>query len=1155
MKKAADIAAAEHTSSRGARRLASLLALGALLALAFAAAPAQAVEQHILDPALTLRGDCATNALDEIPDPGLCPGVAGVDHPPKAFERPCGVTTDRHGYIYVASPDFGLTGNGTEGRIDIFDPEGKYITEIENENNPCGLAVDSEGNLYVNQLKGFGVAVYEPDSFPPTPTTDFGSATLVYDGSGQCAAASGLGVDPSNDHLYTSRGCHSVTEYGSAVEGWPLLNADIGGKFAGVYFGGVDVYGKTHDVYVSGVKPNLANGGGGPEHQRIFIFDGIDGHKKCEIDGTETPAGSFSFTFAKGGVTVDQSNGDVYVADAEKNNVAVQFDAECNFIAELPKPPKLEHVDPYPAIAIDTPMLAGEAGYESPNEGHLFVTSGLTAAKSRLWSFAPVEPPKAPEIEGQTVFGITETEAILAASVNPNGIATSYRFEYVTQAEFEASGYAGAISTPAPDGNAGAGIAPKALSAAVSGLAPDTAYRFRLVAANHCLEAEPEALCTTLGEGKPGEEGEDVAFSTYLPEAGPAAGRAYELVTPPDTNGRLPNLGELAHASPSNFDTALITADGQSVLFGVQGGSLPGIGGGGVNDTYLAERGSGGWQSRFNGLSAAEAELPRSGGVSSDHRYAFWRAATARGSLAVGNYLRDPGGDVEPIGIGSLGEVLDASGHWIAPDGEHVVFSSFHRLEEAAPSEGVAAVYERSADGSTEVVSLLPGGATPAGSAAYQGISRDGSTIAFRIDSTLYLRQSGETHEVAVGNPVLGGISNDGERLVYLQDDGAPDNNDAPRRGEIFLYDDASETSTQIGSGNESAIVNVSPDGSHVYFLSPKQLDGIKGEAGKQNLYLWDVGSEAVRFIATVTERDAIGEPAKGISTTMTNGLGLWVNAAVNPNRSEFNGPGAAPSRSSEDGSVLIFESRADLTGYDSGERAEVYRFDANAKPGSELACLSCVPTGLAPQSDALLQFPFGGETTFFPPTNLLAELVNLTEDGKRAVFQSADRLVVGDIDGKIDVYEWLAQGTGGCKRAEGCVHLISFGRSADDDYLYAMTPDASTVVFESGDLLVPEDLDTTPSLYAARIGGGYPSAPPPSGECLGEACQPSVVAPGDPDSVIEDEGNPPPSGKSRCPKGKRKVRRAGKTRCVKRNVKRSHKKHKRTDADRRAQR
>jgi sugar lactone lactonase YvrE len=58
------------------------------------------------------------------------------------FSEPCGVVVDSHGDVYVAQ--------GPE--IDVFGPAGNYITRIVDGHNPCGLAIDSTGQLYVTEL-------------------------------------------------------------------------------------------------------------------------------------------------------------------------------------------------------------------------------------------------------------------------------------------------------------------------------------------------------------------------------------------------------------------------------------------------------------------------------------------------------------------------------------------------------------------------------------------------------------------------------------------------------------------------------------------------------------------------------------------------------------------------------------------------------------------------------------------------------------------------------------------------------------------------------------------------------------------------------------------------------------------------------------------
>ncbi len=1153
----------------------------AALAL-LAASPAPAADDHLYDPVLSLTGSAAVSVEDPVSDPGS-------SHPPKSFNVPCGTVTDRHGYIYVTGSP-GAGGEGTDGRIDVFDPQGNFLVEIADEFLPCGLAVDSVGNLYVKEdRKGIdvnigGVSVFEPDSYPPTAATEYGPRTRIYEPpvGEDCLEANNVAVDPSNDHLYISSFCR-VEEYGSAAEGWPLIDKEVAvHPEAGLGFHGIDVYGANHDIYVTTKDANTVE-------DQVLVFDGTDGHLKCEIDGVPAEGGgTVPFDFGLGApIAVDQSNGDLYVygtKDLTVDQFAVEGSA-CPFVGRMPqKPPTLKAISGLGDIAVDSPQEAGEAGYDSPNEGYVYITSGSSAASSHLWAFEPklIGPPKVRE---QGAGEITETEAVLEAELSPNALATTYHFEYTTQAAFEEVGYEGATSVPLPDANTGKGGAFAGVSEPVASLEPDTAYRFRLVATN-CEDPEADpGECLTLGEGKPGEEGEDATFATYpLTPAGLPDGRAWELVTPPDTNGQIPTMAMLGHGETGiGFDTTLASTDGESLAFGSNKGALPGIGGGGQADRFEALRDAKGWQTHFTGLSGAQSQSPRLGGISPDHTFSFLAATGEEGTLALDSsdatYLRtpaaiepslncsvdaEPEGGLEWIGCGSLGADPWAHGKWISPDGEHVIFethigSTAQQLEPCAPSTGVPAIYDRTPGGETRCVSLLPGDVTPPNGATYEGVSADGGAVAFTVAGTLYVRRdNAETLIVASGNPTFGGLSADGERAFYTT-------GGALGGGDIFACDigegscagPEAQEPIQIGSGGESTMVNVSADGSAVYFVSPVVLSGeeenghgAKAQVGEENLYAWN--GETVSFIATVSELDVEGGPAEA------QALGRWLSQALSPSPGPTAGAGNDPSRTTPDGSVLLFQSHEDLTGHESEGHPQVFRYEATAEPAERLTCLSCNPSGSPATSDARLESlgnTNAAQIQVFPPISPATRIANVTVDGQRAFFQSGERLVAADIDGYQDVYGWRAQGTGGCKREAGCLALISGGKSASDDYLYAMTPNGSDVFFLSGDTLVPQDPDKTPSIYDARVGGGFPPPKPPPGDCLGEICQPAVQAPNDATPATSSHvgpGNPKQATKSRCPKGKRKVRRAGKTRCVKRQTKKAQRK---SHDNRRAQR
>src|SRR4029077_7621293 len=125
----------------------------------------------------------------------------------------------------------------------------------------------------------------------------------------------------------------------------------------------------------------------------------------------------------------------------------------------------------------------------------------------------------------------------------------------------------------------------------------------------------------------------------------------------------------------------------------------------------------------------------------------------------------------------------------------------------------------------------------------------------------------------------FGGLSADGSALFYLSG-GTADG------GNIHRLDVASKEDVEINASADASIVNVSADGSRVYFISPSQLDGTKGAAGQPNLYVWS--GAAPEFIATVSPDDLEGVPA------LTN----WTSWVVNsPGTAGEQGPGADSSR------------------------------------------------------------------------------------------------------------------------------------------------------------------------------------------------------------------------------------------------------------------
>jgi len=133
---------------------------------------------------------------------------------------------------------------------------------------------------------------------------------------------------------------------------------------------------------------------------------------------------------------------------------------------------------------------------------------GLAALVSLALVAPSTASAAAPSLGPVSATDIQGVSALLKGTVDPGGEATTYRFEYLAQAAFEASGFAGAVSTPMT--SVGGGTALRPARAAISDLAPGTTYRYRLRAdnADGGSVGDPESFTTTEGFGfLPGTDG------------------------------------------------------------------------------------------------------------------------------------------------------------------------------------------------------------------------------------------------------------------------------------------------------------------------------------------------------------------------------------------------------------------------------------------------------------------------------------------------------------------------------------------------------------------------------------------------------------------------------------------------------------------------
>jgi DNA-binding beta-propeller fold protein YncE len=514
-----------------------------------------------------------------------------------------------------------------------------------------------------------------------------------------------------------------------------------------------------------------------------------------------------------------------------------------------------------------------------------------------------------------------------------------------------------------------------------------------------------------------------------------------------------------------------------------------------------------------------------------------------------------------------------------AADGRHSIFIAPDNLpgtEAPLNDKGRLQLYEHTADGQLRFVCILPNG-NPTANACYGGtvdeafggrnrlgtfdnaISADGERIFWseRIPLTaseknvfgpgkIFVKVAGEAASRRVSQSASGakarfwGAASDGSKAIFAIEDSI-----SPLDENLYTFDVEADAETLI-AGEVKGVLGVSEDATRVYFASTKAIaaagansENDEAVAGKHNVYLFEEGEGAAAdtyaFVGTLADAE-VNQIARPFSV-----IPFFHTARVSP-----------------DGRHAAFMSTAPLTSYDntdavSGEAdAEVFHYDA---PEAELRCVSCNPTGVRPSGidRRTISFPQGisklWQAAQIPTLNRGYHATRpLSADGNRLFFESWEALAPRDTNDAADVYQWEAEGAGSCDAGDsgfvkdpaeasgGCIELISSGKSPRGSEFVDADPSGDNVFISTLSSLVPPDYGLV-DVYDARAGGGfpYPEPPPP---CEGEACQAPPPAPeyANPASA---SGEAPKLGKQPCPKGKRRVVRHGKVRCVKKKRKR----------------
>ncbi len=752
-----------------------------------------------------------------------------------------------------------------------------------------------------------------------------------------------------------------------------------------------------------------------------------------------------------------------------------------------------------------------------------------------------------PDVATATATEGTATSIVLNGSVNPhNSPLTECRFIYGIAGSLD---HSAPCSAPLPSGE---GAAP--VSAAITGLSPATSYSFKLLAANAVGPSESDAasfgtLQIGVAAGCPNDAIRQSQHSTLLGEC-----RAWEMVSPVDKNGNEVGAEGVAAFSSTSGDAFVYnaaTSFAETVGSGRAGWS-----------TYLARRDSDGWQNHSitpqprtqtaqalfggtstkafsNDLSRALTvgyDLPGAADSTPERQNLYLEDTATRGLQTISRSQRGNGEDPaqypplelidgEPLWGASadLGHVAWVTAFQLLPSG---VAPGYYEASEPSKPEGQN-VYTWD-EGTIHLAGILPDGTVPPEgsrvsplSQGFRGtMSADGRLQTFVASPSagapaqLYVRIEhdrtawvSEPEVTQAENPafkelpegiVFQGMTPDGHDLFFVSEspllaaDTAPGFDlyrwtagpDPAHESNLTLITDTGDASPS-SQGFGDALIGMSDDGTRVYVTE-----------SSDTLRVWDDG------VSTVIDNvpRVASEGKYQLTLTTAN-------------------PGGA--RVSPDGNWLAY------INYQVDKQMYLYNFTTDTQ-----VCVSCSPSGkpvdVVPAMGGNKFEDVGGRPRF------------LSDDGS-VFFSTAAPLLPQDFNGVSDAYEFDG--------ATGQLHLISSGRGSDAAMFADASPSGDDVFFATRQSLVRSDTDGSAlDFYDARRYGGRPEPEAPAPNCAAESCQPPSGTPPSSSlaasSALGGGGNVKPP--RHCGKNRHRVRRGGKSRCVKLKT---HAKHRKTHA------
>ena len=1022
-------------------------------------------------------------------------------------------------------------------------------------------------------IQGTGRA---PDPWPPGQFTEFFLSRIAVDSAGAIYTVDQFGTGRVQKFTPQAGPPELLPEV-FGVPGAPNTETFDDDQLVDVKIGGGDNVLVLRE-FPAGATPSCPYGAPSSNEYRVqeFASDGtlLDTHAECATFGSVTGIGinpssgdlymvsrSFNFTGVlfpqRAGVYILNDTADPSVTvdtpEPSTNSAAISGVISPNNPPGYPNPPgvlfqieyKLSSASEWQAAG--PPTDAGSGG-SAPFAFTIFPLLPNTSYDVRVnvnKSFGGnvISPPQTfttvatpPSIESFSAINVRADSADLIATINPNGSATSYHFEYGTTPNY------GNV-VPIPDDEIGSGQDGISVKQHIDGLEAVTQH-FRLVATNDAGVTESVNQTFDFYPPQcPNTQVRQQTHANYLPDC-----RAYEIASAEFAGGTLiiPSRG----AVPSVGHPTSPSRIAYVAFFGAIPDTGPTLGTGG--DQYVATRTDSGWKTRVVSLPPTEAFIvggpPYSGqpteGLETDlsmERFMSWNIGKQRNwhvadpTRSFAPYIFDPVGNVigrYPTNLADIPEGEKFVGQVRASqDLNHFIFNSdIPFVAGGLPGD----IYDNNVTtGTTEIISRDPNGAPFSGTPIEFSI--DGSHIlmsatphpmcdAFggcpQIQRTaFYMRLGGQTYDVTRGELAeYQQMTRDGS-MVYFMTTAQLTPDDTDTSDDLYLWRD-DDTITRVSKGDSGNAgdtdslcnatwtenCNVAPIATY------DQVDAGQGASSRAHFFWREARNPAhgggngysdnfvaghsgdVYFLTPETLEAGRGVRSRhNLHVYRPSVDRVDFVASLDDKSVCYTEPGEGGCSESPvgriqvtpDGRFASFITTSQLTAYDNEDIPVMYRYDTVTR---DLICVSCPPN-----NDPMTDDTRGSQNGLF-----------MTDDG-RPFFYTDTAVVPRDTNEATDVYEYVAgrpqlitTGTAAGSRATGfdaVVGLVVFNKAG----LIGVSPDGTDAYLATFDRLVPQDLNGGAlKIYNARVNGGFPFDPPTppceaADECHGATTSPPI--------------------------------------------------------------